>query len=63
MAVAALVYFGWKVLRPLGARPNDDALIYEVENKNPELKESLISSMQLSREKNLDAMGVSRWSN
>lgn len=60
MALAALAYFGWKVLKPLGTRPNDDALIYEIENKNPELKESLISSMQLSREKNLDAMGVSR---
>ena len=60
MAIAALVYFGWKVIKPLGARPNDDALIYEIESKNPELKESLISSMQLSREKNLDSMGVSR---
>jgi len=59
MVVAALVYFGWKVIKPLGARPNDDALIYEIESKNPQLKESLISSMQLSREKNLDAMGVS----
>ena len=59
MGVAALAYFGWKVLKPLGARPNDDALIYEIENKNPELKESLISSMQLSREKDLGAMGVS----
>ena len=59
MAVAALVYFGWKVLKPLGARPNDDALIYEIESKNPELKESLISSMQLSREQSLDSMGVS----
>ena len=59
MAVAALVYFGWKVIKPLGARPNDDALIYEIENKNPELKESLISSMQLSREQNLGSMGVS----
>ena len=60
MAVAALAYFGWKVIKPLGARPNDDALIYEIENKNPELKESLISSMQLSREKDLGAMGVSQ---
>ncbi len=60
MCVAALVYFGWKVIKPLGARPNDDALIYEIENKNPELKESLISSMQLAREKDLDSIGVSR---
>ena len=59
MAVAALVYFGWKVIKPLGSRPNDDALIYEIESKNPQLKESLISSMQLSREQNLDSMGVS----
>lgn len=59
MAIAAIVYFGWKVIKPLQARPNDDALIYEVENKNPELKESLLSSAQLAREKNLDSQGVS----
>ena len=60
MAIAALVYFGWKVIKPLQARPNDDALIYEVENKNPELKESLLSSAQLSREKDLMSQGVSQ---
>ena len=59
MAAAAAVYFGWRVIKPLLMRPNDDALIYEVENKNPELKESLISGVQLARQKNLAASGVS----
>ena len=59
MAIAAIVYFAWKVLKPLQARPNDDALIYEVEHKNPGLKESLLTGAQLSREGNLVAQGVS----
>ncbi len=59
MAAIAIVYFFWKVIKPLGARPNDDALIYEVESKNPGLQESLLSGVQLSREKDLVAQGVS----
>ncbi|MFT7630452.1 MAG: hypothetical protein ACI87E_001458, partial [Mariniblastus sp.] len=59
MAGGAAIYFGWRVIKPLMSRPNDDALIYEVESKNPELKESLISSVQLSREKDLAGMGMS----
>ena len=45
------VLFFWKVLRPIWLRPSDDALIYEVEKKNPQLKESLLSAMQLDRQK------------
>jgi hypothetical protein len=59
MGVAVAAYFGWRVVRPLLSRPNDDALIYEVENKNPELKENLISGVQLAREKDLESTGVS----
>jgi len=60
MIIAALVYLSLKVVKPLGARPNDDALLYEVEKKNPKLKESLLTGAQLSREENLAAMGVSQ---
>lgn len=60
MAVAAVIYFGWKVIKPLLVRPNDQALIYEVESKNPELNESLISGYQLAGEENLEALGYSR---
>ena len=59
MAVAVIAYFAWRVVKPMLARPNDDALIYEVESKNPGLKENLITGVQLSREKDLRAQGVS----
>lgn len=59
MAVAAVVYFGIRVLKPLFSRLSDDALIYEVENKNPELKESLLSSVQLSRDEDWKQWGTS----
>ncbi|MGY8746858.1 MAG: hypothetical protein ACKVHR_02215 [Pirellulales bacterium] len=59
MAVAAVVYFGIRVVKPLFSRLSDDALIYEVENKNPELKESLLSSVQLSRDEDWKQWGTS----
>lgn len=59
MAAAAGIYFAWRVIKPLSSRPNDEALIYEVETKNPELNESLISSVQLSQQDNLNELGVS----
>jgi hypothetical protein len=59
MAIAAVVYFGVRVLKPLLSRLSDDALIYEVESKNPELKESLLSSVQLSREEEWKQWGTS----
>ena len=46
-AVGLTVLFFWKVLRPIWLRPTDSALVYEVERKNPQLKESLLSAMQL----------------
>ena len=59
MAIVAVVYFGLRVLKPLLSRLSDDALIYEVENKNPQLKESLLSSVQLSREEEWKQWGTS----
>ncbi len=59
IASTALVYLGWRVVRPLLKRANDDSLIYEIELKNPELQENLISSWQLSRETQLESFGIS----
>jgi len=61
-AIGLSVLFFWKVLRPIWLRPSDDALIYEVEKKNPQLKESLLSAMQLDRQKSNTAelAGVSQ---
>ena len=59
MGAGALAYFFYRVIRPLSSRPNDDALLYEVEDKNTELNQSLISGVQLAREKNLAAQGTS----
>ena len=59
MGVATGAYFVWRVVKPLWSRPSDDALIYEVESKNPELKESLISGIQLARQRDHEQTGVS----
>ena len=59
MASIALAIIYWRLIRPFDRRPNDDALILEVENKNRDLNESLISSVQLSREKDLQGKGMS----
>ena len=50
-AIGLSILFFWKVIRPILLRPSDDALVYEVEKKNPQLKESLLSAMQLDRQK------------
>jgi hypothetical protein len=50
ISLASLGYFVYLVLRPLLARVSDDALLLQVERKNPQLREQLISSWQLSRE-------------
>lgn len=55
----AVVMFIWRLVKPLSTRPNDDALIYEIEEQHPELNESLISSYQLARTKNLVESGTS----
>jgi hypothetical protein len=59
MVVIAIITFVWRLVRPLLNRPNDDALIYKVEDRNPQLNESLISSFQLARQTNLVASGTS----
>ena len=59
MALAVAASFFWRVIRPLWSRPNDDALIYEVESRNPELRENLISGVQLARQKDLESVGYS----
>ena len=61
-AIGLSVLFFWKVLRPIWLRTSDDALVYEVEKKNPHLKESLLSAMQLDRQKSnaAELAGVSQ---
>jgi hypothetical protein len=59
MVAVVGLYFFWKVVRPLMKHANDDALLHQVESKNPDLKESLISSWQLAREKDLQEFGFS----
>ena len=59
MAGTLLVIACLKIFRPLMFRPSDDALILEVEDKNKDLKESLISSVQLSRTKEIESKGMS----
>ena len=48
-----------KIIRPISKRPTLDALVYEVENKNLNLKENLLSAVQLSREQDLESLGFS----
>lgn len=55
-AGAALVYR--RLWKPLAARPTDDALVLQVEQQHPELRESLISAVQFARQTD-HAEGVS----
>ena len=59
MFLAAVYFLFRRVLNPLTFRAGDDALAYEVENEHQELNESLISALQLSREQDLEGLGVS----
>ncbi len=59
MGAVASVLFYWRLIRPLMFRPTTDALVYEVEEKNQDLKESLISAVQLSRRGDLTGLGFS----
>ena len=59
MAGSLAAYLFWRVLKPIAAQAGDDSLVYEVEAKHPELKESLLSGLQLSRSDNLAALGMS----
>ncbi len=60
MASFAIGYLVYRVVRPLRHRPGDDALLCQVESKNKQLREILISGSQLARHPNLDEQGVSR---
>jgi hypothetical protein len=54
----AYVAYRW-LLKPLSATITDDALALEVERRNPQLKESVISALQFAREDNLANKGYS----
>jgi hypothetical protein len=59
MVTTVLGFFWWRLIKPFFYRPNDDALILEIEAHNRDLRESMISSAQLARVKNPDAIGMS----
>ncbi|MEQ1906837.1 MAG: hypothetical protein ABL888_21825, partial [Pirellulaceae bacterium] len=48
-----------KLLRPLSRRISDDGLLLEVERKNENLDQSLISSFQLAQQTDFESRGVS----
>lgn len=60
MIVVGVLFFFWRLVKPLAARPGNDALLHEVEKGNRSLKESLISSVELSRVEDFESVGVSR---
>ena len=60
IAAAVAAFFIWRVVRPLLFRASDTALIYEVEQRHPQLQEALISSFQLAKEDPVAQTGVSR---
>ena len=49
----------WRLVRPLMHSPTNDALILQVERKNPALRENLISSVQLHRMEDVTGRGMS----
>ena len=59
MAITIGLFFVWRVLKPLGKKTSDDALLHQIGTQYPELNESLISSAQLSRESDFESRGVS----
>lgn len=60
MAAVAIYFFCLKVIGPLMTRMSDDALIYQVEQKNADAKEQILTSIQLARQKDLAATGTSK---
>ena len=60
MLVVASLFFFWRLIKPLAARPGNDALLHEVEKGNRSLEESLISSVELSRVEDFESLGVSK---
>ncbi|QEG20829.1 hypothetical protein [Mariniblastus fucicola] len=60
MIVVAALFLFWRLLKPLAAMPGNDALLHEIERGNGSLKESIISSVELSRVEDFESVGVSR---
>jgi hypothetical protein len=48
-----------RIIKPLFKPLSDDALILQVEHRNPDLQQSVISGYQLARDSRLEAKGVS----
>lgn len=60
LIIAAAGYLLYrKLLRPLSRSISDDGLLHEVERRNRELDQSLISSYQLAQLKDLESRGIS----
>lgn len=59
MAIIAVVFLFRKLLRPLSHRIDDEALLMEVEKKNQESAQSIISSYQLAQDDQLEEKGIS----
>ena len=57
MAIAAAVYFGIRVLKPLLSRLSDDALIYEVESKNPRVEGEFAFECSAVSRRRMETMG------
>ena len=60
MIVVAAMFLFWRLIKPLAARPGNDALLMEVDRGNSDLKESIISSVELSRVEDFESVGVSQ---
>lgn len=59
MAVIAAVFLFIKLLRPLSHTIDDESLLMEVEKKNEESAQSIISSYQLAQDEQLKEKGIS----
>ena len=59
MVAVAIYFFCTKVIKPLLTRMSDDALIYQVEQKNEGAGEQILASLQLARQTDFAATGTS----
>lgn len=60
LMLGTLAYVGWRWLfRPLSQDISDDALCLSVEQKHPQLRQSLISALQFSRLTGVEERGMS----
>ncbi len=60
MAVVLLAVIFFKLIKPFSKKVSDDALILQVESKNKDLQESVISAAQFSRGENFEQQGYSQ---